>query len=166
MLLFPQTGAMCYNYCMHKIKTVIFIILCFVFIASAAEAGFVSAGTQEAFIKENPSLKSDVVAGIPPYYPLYVLEKTKGWYRVQDWMGTEGWITASDVTDELTLIVSKINATLRSGPGTRDAKASTLYRGYILKVIKRTGAWYQVKVVDPSEDTSEGWVHGSLVWGD
>ena len=152
-------------------RAFLFLALIFLFIAFVsvpAWAGFVSVTTTEGFLYKPPEVNPDnIVIGMPPYYPLYVLAKNKTctWYKVKDWMGTVAWIPAKDVTNKRrTVIVRKIRVNFRTGPGTRYRRICKLYKGYILEVLGKKGYWLKVKMVDPPKGTV-GWVYRRLVWG-
>ena len=147
-------------------KHLILLIVSLVFLFSSASwAGyFVSVSTNDAFLYEKPSVKSEIVIGAPQHYPLYVVGKSGKWRKVKDWMGTVGWIHASDICSKHTLIVKKFRVNFRSGPSRRYRKIDTLYKGYTLKVLQKKGYWFKVQVVDPPEKTI-GWIYRTLVWG-
>lgn len=147
---------------MKKVLFLVFIFL--VFASSPCLAKFVSVITTEAFLYEEPDYFSEIAAGIPKDYPLYVLKKSGDWYKVRDWLWTVGWIPTSEVCSDRTLIVRRIKVNFRSGPGPKYKKIATLYKGYILKVLGRKYKWYKVKLIDPPNGTV-GWIYRTLVWG-
>lgn len=149
----------------YRMKKAVFFFFMFFLLASTSWAGyFVSVSTSDAWIYENTSTKSEIAIGAPQHYPLYVLAKAGKWRKVKDWMGTVGWIRASDICDTHTLIVRKYRVNFRSGPSRRYRKIDTLFKGSILKVIKKKGYWFKVQVVDPP-NKKIGWIYRTLVWG-
>lgn len=138
----------------------VFVII----VSSSSWAAFVSVATRDAYIRIAPDENSNEVANVTKFYPLYVLAQAGDWYRVRGWMGEEGWILASQVSPSRSLVVKKIKVSLRSGPGTRYKNVTTLFKGYILRVVEKKGPWFKVVLVDPPDGT-EGWVQSALVWG-
>ena len=57
------------------------------------------------------------------------------------------------------LTVNTDNANVRTGAGTNYPASMELFQGYPLKVLKKTGDWFQI--VDFENDS--GWIHQSVV---
>jgi uncharacterized protein YgiM (DUF1202 family) len=158
-----KTVPTCYNKIV--VKKTILLLLCLLVFSTTSFAKFISVATDEAYIREEPGPDALIDIGVPPYYPLYVIEQVEDWYKVRDWMNTVGWIDNDSVTSETTVIVNKLKINWRTGPGTRYGRIGKLLRGSILKVIGRKGQWLKLKLVDPPEGTV-GWAYSTLVWGD
>ena len=115
-------------------------------------------------VRDGPGEKYGFRMDLPQYYPLRVLKTEKGWCKVSDWLYNQGWVTAESLSKVRTAIVRRSRVNLRSGPGTGYRRIKKLYKGSILKIIKRYYNWYKVEVVDPP-DGGTGWIYRSLIWG-
>ncbi len=144
---------------MKKIGLAILLL----FFASTCFAGYVSVSTTDAFVYDMPDETSQVILGVPQYYPLYVFAKAKGFYKVKDWYGNRGYIHNSDVSQKRTLIVKKFRVNFRRGPSRRYGVIRSLTKGQTLLYLAKKGYYYKAKLVDPPDGTI-GWVHRSLVW--
>lgn len=65
--------------------------------------------------------------------------------------------TSANAADYLTVTSDKAN--VRTGAGTNYPSSMELFQGYPLKVLNKTGDWYQV--TDYENDS--GWIHKSVV---
>ncbi len=158
---------------MRKILLTILIFVFFFLICQAglpagarrAEAGFVSTIKEGVRLRTGPGTEYKILMDMGKYWPLRVLAKSKNWYKVENWMGKRGWVYGPLTSYKTkTAVIRKVKVNFRSGPGTRYRKIATLYKGYIVKVLKKYYRWVKVKVVDPPED-QVGWVYRTLLWG-
>ncbi len=144
---------------MKTILAILFLLL----VASTSLAGYVSVATTDAYVYDMPDETSQVILGVPQYYPLYVFAKARGYYKVKDWYGNRGYIHNSDVSQKRTLIVKKFKVNFRRGPSRRYGVIRSLTKGQTLLYLAKKGYYYKAKLVDPPDDTV-GWIHRSLVW--
>lgn len=115
-------------------------------------------------LRAGPGSSYKQIAEMPKYHPLKVIARSGKWYKVVNWMNTRGWIYGPLLSNVKTVVVKKWEVNLRSGPGTRYKRITRLYQGYTLRVLKRSGSWYKVIMVDPPKGI-KGWIHRKLVWG-
>lgn len=127
-----------------------------------ARAEFISVKVPVANIRSEPSESGDLLWKVEAYYPMLVLEKKGSWYRFKDFEGDVGWIHASLVNNEASVITIKDNCNVRSGPGTEHDVVFTTEAGIPLKVLQKQGKWLNVL----HTDGDRGWIYQSLVWPD
>ena len=142
-------------------KKLFFILLSILFLTSTTLA--ISTKIEGAKLRSGPGKEYKIKMDMPKYYPLRVLGRIGKWYKVVDWQGVRGWIHKSTTSKQRTAIVRKIKVNFRSGPGRRYRRLGKLYKGYTLKVLKKYGYWYKIKVIDPPEN-KVGWIARWLVW--
>lgn len=127
--------------------------------SSAAAQRFAVAGAV-ANIRSGPGTRYDILWKVARYHPLVVIEKSGAWYHFRDFEDDEGWIHKSLVDATPSVITSGEKCNVRSGPGTRFAVLFSVEKGIPFMVLKRRGAWIQVR----HADGDRGWIHKSLVW--
>jgi SH3-like domain-containing protein len=145
-------------------KRIVFIIAVLALLApiTAAAAEYISVKVQVANIRSEPSESGDLLWKVEAYYPMLVLEKKGGWYRFRDFEGDEGWIYGSLVNSDKSVITTKDDCNVRSGPGTKHEILFKAEVGIPFKVLKSEGSWLNVL----HRDGDRGWIHKSLVWPD
>lgn len=145
---------------MRKIIIGLIFLICF----SLNSLALVSTKVEGVKLRTGPGTSYREKMDLPKYYPLKIIAKSGNWCKVADWMNTQGWVYQPLLSNKRTAIVKRVRVNLRSGPGTRYSRVTQLYKGYILRVLKRSGNWYKVIVVDPPSRV-EGWIYSRLVWG-
>ncbi len=128
----------------------------------AALAEFISVKVPVANIRSEPSDSSTLLWKVEAYYPMLVLEKKGDWYHFKDFEGDEGWISASLVNHDESVITKTNDCNIRSGPGTKYDIVFKADSGIPFKVLKKQGSWLYVL----HTDGDRGWIHKSLVWPD
>jgi SH3-like domain-containing protein len=113
-----------------------------------------------ANIRSEASLTSEVLRTVPSGYPVVILERKTDWYLVGDYRGRKGWVYASLVTEQGTVIIKVFKGNLRSGPSSKDDIIAQLDHGTIMSVLERNGKW--LKVSDFKELT--GWLNHKVIW--
>lgn len=142
-------------------KRIVFYICAIILLVPPAfGAEFISVKVPVANIRSGPSESSDLLWKVEAYHPLIVLEKKGSWYRFRDFEGDEGWIFASLVNKDESVITVKDNCNIRSGPGTKYDILFTAEVGIPFKILKKKGKWLNVL----HTDGDRGWIHKSLVW--
>jgi SH3-like domain-containing protein len=89
-----------------------------------------------------------------------ILERQGDWVRVQDHLGSEGWIFNRLLENNNSVIVSTTKANLRSGPGITNMIVDKLDYGTVLLVKGINTEWYMVE----TNGGSVGWLNHELVW--
>ena len=121
---------------------------------------YISVKVPVANVRAEPSESGDLLWQVEAYYPMLVLEKKGDWYRFRDFEGDEGWIFASLVNNDETVITTKDDCNVRSGPGTQYEILFKTEAGIPFKVLKKSGKWLNVL----HADGDRGWINISLVW--
>jgi N-acetylmuramoyl-L-alanine amidase len=89
-----------------------------------------------------------------------ILGRHGDWVRVQDHLGSEGWIFNKLLGNNNSVIVSTTKANLRSGPGINNTIVDKLDYGTVLMVKGINTEWYMVE----TNGGSVGWLNHELVW--
>ncbi len=114
----------------------------------------------KARMRSGPATKYEVLWEAPKYTPLEYLAKYKDWYVVRDREGDVAWVSNQVIGKGKAAIVTNTKANIRKGPGTNNPIAFSVEEGYVFRVLKKKGDWYNVKDVEGDE----GWVIKDLVW--
>jgi len=137
--------------------TTFFLLLAF---ASAASAERLTVGVSVANIRSGPGENYDILWSVEKYHPLNVFQKSGQWYHVRDFEGDEGWIHKPLLQNISSVITTKENCNIRSGPDTNFEISFTVEKGVPFKVLKREGSWIYIQ----HADGDKGWIYESLVW--
>lgn len=138
-----------------------FLIIGLLMLAPASVlAEYISVAVPVANIRSGPSEDSALLWKVEAYYPMLVLEKSGSWYHFKDFEGDVGWIYASLVNHDESVITTKDDCNVRSGPGTQYDIVFKAEVGIPFKVLKKKGQWLNVL----HTDGDRGWIHRSLVW--
>jgi SH3-like domain-containing protein len=132
------------------------ILLC----TSLAQAERLAITATEANIRSGPGTGYDVLWKVEKYHPIFVLEKSKGWYHFRDFEGDKGWVHNSLVGKIETIITKATTSNIRSGAGTNYKISFKVEKGIPFKVLNRKGQWIHIQ----HADGDKGWIHESLVW--
>ncbi|SMC52070.1 SH3-like domain-containing protein [Desulfocicer vacuolatum DSM 3385] len=111
-------------------------------------------------VRSGPGTNYDILWRVEKYYPLIVLEKKGGWIHFKDFEGDKAWIHNSLVKKIKSVISTKDNCNVRSGPGTNTDIVFTVEKGVPFKVIETRGDWLKVE----HRDGDQGWIFKRLVW--
>lgn len=141
-------------------KRLAFFLVIFFFLTPAMAAEYISVKVPVANIRSEPSASGDLLWKVEAYHPMIVLEKKGDWYKFKDFEGDEGWIYASLVNNDESVITIKDDCNIRSGPGTQNDILFKAAVGIPFKVLKKKGKWLNVM----HTDGDRGWIHRSLVW--
>ena len=132
----------------------------FLLASYAVAAEYISVKVPVANVRSEPNESGDLLWKVEAYYPMLVLEKKGEWYRFRDFEGDEGWIYAPLVNKDESVITTKDDCNIRSGPGTQYDILFKAEVGIPFKVLKKQGKWLNVL----HTDGDRGWIHESLVW--
>ncbi len=125
-----------------------------------AQGERLSVGVREANVRSGPGDSNPVLWRVELYHPFEVTERKGGWCRVKDSDGEYGWISASLLVPEKTVITLKDGAQARLGPGPETRVLFRAEKGVAFKVLDRAGAWVKVR----HRDGETGWMNESLLW--
>ncbi len=126
--------------------------------AHAAE--YMSVKKDGVNIRSGPDTKKEVRWEVFKNFPLKVLKHQGKWMQVQDFEGDNGWIFATLLTKQKSVIVKVKSANLRIGPGKNYESVASVKYGVVFKPLKKEGDWVKVK----HEDGTTGWVFKTLIW--
>jgi SH3-like domain-containing protein len=129
---------------------------------ASAAAKVLSVGVDEANFRSGPSTKHEVVFTAIRHFPVKVLERVKGWVKVEDFEGDSGWVASYLLTEVPTVIISVDKANLRKAPSTSSGVADVAERSQVFRVVEKKGDWLKLAV----GKEERGWIRNDLVWGD
>ena len=132
------------------------------FCSNGLAADFVSVNKDGVNLRSGPDIKSDILYELPKGYPLKVIEKKNGWFKVSDYENDRGWIYSSLISNDRYVIVKAKEANMRSGPGTNYKIVGEVYREVVLKKISVQNKW--VKVSHPLLPGGKAWIYQNLIW--
>ena len=134
------------------------VFLVTAFPVAAAQRMSVKVGL--ANVRSAPSKKAEVVWQVTKYHPFEIVGQKGNWYKCRDFEGDTGWLSKTLLSKTPSVITTKNDCNVRSGPGTKNRILFVVDREVPLKVIKRQGRWLKIM----HEDGDQGWIHKSLVW--
>ncbi|MFH1033416.1 MAG: SH3 domain-containing protein [Pseudomonadota bacterium] len=129
--------------------------------AQAAGREILAVKTKSAKLRQKPSSRSRLLVTFSRDYPLRVLERKKGWCRVEDFLGWEGWLPARRLGNTRTVVVTKNLVNIRRRPSPRGRVVLKAKRFVTFMVLRRQGQWLRVK----HRDGEVGWLHREVTWG-
>lgn len=139
------------------------IIVTFLVGAANVDAKMVAVSTDQAEIRDAPTLEKSIVTLIAPrFYPLNIHAEQEDFYKVSDHLNNFGWILKTLTSETRAVIVNTKTINVFSGPGANHPVQFTARDGVTFKVINAEGNWLQVE----HEDGMTGWLNRDLVWGD
>ncbi|MCK4621477.1 MAG: SH3 domain-containing protein [Desulfuromonadales bacterium] len=105
---------------------------------------------------------AQVILVVPQYYPLNVVGDAGGYYKVNDFLGREGWVEKGAIELARSVVVKVNSGNIRNGPGTGHEILFRANRGVAFKVLAQQKDWLKVE----HESKRTGWISRTLVWGD
>jgi len=143
-----------------KILGIPLLIIVF-FIAEIAAAGeFASVLKDGVNIRSGPSTTNDVLWEVFKDYPVEIMQRQGDWVEVRDFENDKGWIYASLLSKEKTMIVKVENANMRSGPTKDDKIVATVKKGVVFTPVEQKGNWIKVQY---KKDIT-GWMYNTLLF--
>ena len=137
------------------------LLILILFIAEIAVAGdFASVLKDGVNIRSGPSTKNDVLWEVFKDYPVEILQRQGDWVQVRDFEGDKGWIYASLISKEITMIVKVKTANMRSGPTKEDKIIATVKKGVVFTPVEQQGNWIKVQY---KKDIT-GWMYNTLLF--
>ncbi|MEG0002192.1 MAG: SH3 domain-containing protein [Comamonas sp.] len=129
--------------------------------AAASAAEFVSIKGSTVNVREKPNTRSDTLWELGRGYPLQVTQRQGKWLKVRDFESTLGWVHAPLTAKTPHMVITARTANMRSGPGTKFKRVATLEQHEVVRTVKKSGRWAQVR----RENGQQGWIAKSLGWG-
>lgn len=129
--------------------------------AMASAAEFVSIKGSTVNVREKPNTRSDTLWELGRGYPLQVTQRQGKWLKVRDFESTLGWVHAPLTAKTPHMVITARTANMRSGPGTKFKRVATLEQHEVVRTVKKSGRWAQVR----RENGQQGWIAKSLGWG-
>lgn len=129
--------------------------------AAASAAEFVSIKGSTVNVREKPNTRSDTLWELGRGYPLQVTQRQGKWLKVRDFESTLGWVHAPLTARTPHMVITARTANMRSGPGTKFKRVATLEQHEVVRTVKKSGRWAQVR----RENGQQGWIAKSLGWG-
>ena len=142
------------------IKKAFLIILLLFAMTAAAYAQRLAVKVNIGNVRSGPGSNHKIIWEVEKYYPVVVLGSSGEWVKFSDFEKDQGWMHRSLLADIKTVITSRENCNIRSGPGTKYKIVMTVESGVPFKVLKTQGRWMKIK----HKDGLTGWIHASLVW--
>jgi SH3-like domain-containing protein len=105
---------------------------------------------------------AQVVLVVPRYYPLNVIGEEGDYYRINDFLGREGWVEKSALEPGTTVVLKVNSGNIRNGPGVKHDLLFHAKQGVAFKVLDQKGDWLRIE----HESGRIGWISRNLVWGD
>lgn len=145
---------------------VLLISLIILGLSTMAQATMVSIDGDNINMRSGPGTNYRVLWELSNGFPLKVMKKKGGWYRVQDFEGTIGWVH-KDVINTVPHMIVKVHKNsnkrinIRSGPGTKYRIVAKAHYGVVFKTLQQKHGWAQVQ----HEKGVTGWIKRSLLWG-
>lgn len=121
-----------------------------------------SVAVEEANFRKGPSQQDDIVFTAVRLFPVKVVERTKGWVKVEDFEGDQGWVASHLLAEDPTVIVTATHANLRKEPSTKSEVVGTAEHAEVYRVVERKEQWLKLS----ADDEERGWIRDDLVWGD
>ncbi len=110
-------------------------------------------------VRSENNTSSTVVSKISSGQEVSVVDTKDGWYKIKLDNGKEGWISGEYAkVKSLVGSVNGDNVNLRQGMSTESPSLGTLKKGTEIKIVDKSGDWYNVEV-----NGLEGYIYSSLV---
>lgn len=150
---------------MKKLILTLFLSL-FFSLTTSVYGEMLSIKGEKVNLRSGPGKNYDIKWEYGSGFPLKVISKKDGWYKVQDFENDTGWIYKSLLVKQPHMIVKvnrnkdkKIN--IRSGPGRKYSVVGKAYYGVVFQTMEQKAGWAKVK----HESGLEGWIKRTLLWG-
>ncbi len=143
-----------------KVAAVTIFTLALLLSTTCLAADYVSVKKDGVNIRSGPSTKNAILWEVFEGFPLKVLDTKGEWTQVVDFEGDKGWIYASLLNKESTVIVKVDTANMRSGPAKENSIIATVKKGVVFKPVDKKGNWIKVSY----KGDISGWMYNTLLW--
>jgi SH3-like domain-containing protein len=129
----------------------------------AAALEFKSVAVPKAVLYDAPSASAKKVLLLSQSYPVEIIVNLGDWLKVRDAQGGISWIEAKQLSGKRTVLVTAVNAEIRSDAAATSSLLATLEKDVVLEVAdpKLSNGWLKVK----HRDGVTGFILISSVWG-
>ena len=147
----------------YSTKSVIALITLMLTPALAAALEFKSVAVPKAVLYDAPSASAKKVLLLSQSYPVEIIVNLGDWLKVRDAQGGISWIEAKQLSGKRTVLVTAVNAEIRSEAAATSSLLATLEKDVVLEVAdpKLSNGWLKVK----HRDGVTGFILISSVWG-
>lgn len=147
------------------IRFLLFSLL-FLFTAHMAVAETLSVNADNVNLRSGPGTTYAVTWEYGKGFPLNIVKRKGEWVKVSDFEKDTGWIHSSLLANNPHVIVkvnknSKKNINIRSGPSTKNSIVGKAFYGVVFERLGEKSGWINVR----HESGLEGWIKGTLLWG-
>lgn len=125
-----------------------------------SRAGYASVSQNGVFVRSGPSTEYRIIRSVSRGFPVQLIGQEGDWSNIRDSVGQQGWIYATLLGPNNSVIVNVSKANVRSGPGLAFSVVSQIDFGTVLQVGSIQNDWYMVTT--PGNIT--GWLHRELIW--
>jgi SH3-like domain-containing protein len=147
----------------YSTKSVIALIALMLVPTVAAALEFKSVAVPKAVLYDAPSASAKKVLLLSQSYPVEIIVNLGDWLKVRDAQGGISWIEAKQLSGKRTVLVTAVNAEIRSDAAATSSLLATLEKDVVLEVAdpKLSNGWLKVK----HRDGVTGFILISSVWG-
>lgn len=112
-------------------------------------------------MRDGPGTRHKALWSLARGYPLEVIGRRGGWYRVRDFERDIGWIHGPLAGRIPHHIVKARIANIRSAPGMRSRILGKAVYGDVLRTVEKRREWVKIR----AESGLIGWISRKLLWG-
>lgn len=147
----------------YSTKSVIALIALMLAPTLVAALEFKSVAVPKAVLYDAPSASAKKVLLLSQSYPVEIIVNLGDWLKVRDAQGGISWIEARQLSGKRTVLVTAVNAEIRSEAAATSSLLATLEKDVVLEVAdpKLSNGWLKVK----HRDGVTGFILISSVWG-
>lgn len=98
-----------------------------------------------------------------PGWPVIIKRKCNNWYLVQDYEGTQGWVSGPMLTFKPIFMIAEQTVSLKKNTSKNSAIAAYLTKGVLVYCYKKHGEWCLVSVNSDGVKV-KGWVPKAALW--
>ena len=112
-------------------------------------------------MRAGPGTRHDALWRLARGYPLEILGRKGGWYKVRDFERDVGWVHRPLLSRTPHHVVKANVANIRSAPGIRARIVGKARYGDVLRTVEKRRQWVKVR----NEGGLVGWISRRLLWG-
>ena len=115
----------------------------------------------EVNVRNGPGLNNLILFKIlKKGYPLLIVENFEDWFRIEDVEGRKGWVSKTQLSNQLSAIVISSAENIYKFPNRNSKVLAIVKRNFVIEVAKCRENWCKV-----SEKEIKGWVNKDGLWG-